>query len=101
MWIHNSNEMRSPIVKKILEEMDRDPWYVKLRRWFRLQRWVMVCKTRKYWEKMKIVDIEFIWIVGFGFVPQDKWTFVVILPFVILTIEKNEKHDRTDEIHFL
>jgi hypothetical protein len=35
-------------VQRLLDEMDKDPWYVKLKRWFRLQIWVWKCLTRKY-----------------------------------------------------
>lgn len=42
---------RSPVVDRIIREMDQDPWHVKLRRWFRLKLWVWKCLTRKYWDK--------------------------------------------------
>ena len=35
--------MRSKITQRILEDMEKDPWYVKLRRWIRLQLWVYKC----------------------------------------------------------
>jgi hypothetical protein len=34
---------KSKIVQKMMDEMDRDPWHVKLRRWIRLQIWVYRC----------------------------------------------------------
>lgn len=38
-------------INQLLEEMKTDPWYTKLKRWFRLQIWVYTCLTRKYWDK--------------------------------------------------
>ena len=38
-------------LKKLEEEMKNDPWYVKLKLWFNLQKWVLMCRTRKYWDK--------------------------------------------------
>jgi hypothetical protein len=40
----------SDILKKLLEEMENDPWHVKLRRWCRLQVWVYKCRTRWIWD---------------------------------------------------
>lgn len=42
---------RSPVLQQILDETEKDPWYVKLRRWYRFQKWVLVCRTRKFWDK--------------------------------------------------
>jgi hypothetical protein len=36
------------ILKQLIEEMKNDPWHVRLRRWFRLQRWVWMCRTRGF-----------------------------------------------------
>jgi hypothetical protein len=44
-------EYNSPKINQLLEEMKTDPWYTKLKRWFRLQIWVYTCLTRKYWDK--------------------------------------------------
>jgi hypothetical protein len=43
-------ESKKGIIKQLTEEMKNDPWYVKLRRWFRLQRWVWMCRTRWIWD---------------------------------------------------
>ena len=43
--------MRSEITQRILDEMKKDPWYVKLRRWYRIEKWIIICQTRKYWDK--------------------------------------------------
>lgn len=51
MWVHKHNEMRSPIVIRLLEQMKRDPWHIKLMRWWRVKLWVWTCMTRKYWDK--------------------------------------------------
>jgi hypothetical protein len=36
--------MRSKTVQEILNEMEKDPWYVKLKREIKLQIWVYYCK---------------------------------------------------------
>jgi len=41
----------SPILEELEKDMDNDHWYVKLKRWYRLQKWVLTCRTRKYWDK--------------------------------------------------
>lgn len=43
--------MRSPVVDRLMREMEQDPWHVKLKRWWRVQVWVCICLTRKYWDK--------------------------------------------------
>lgn len=43
--------MRSKVIQQLLDEMKQDPWYIKLRRWFKVRQWVFVCLTRKYWDK--------------------------------------------------
>lgn len=43
--------MRSKVLQRILDEMDKDPWHVKLKRWYNLEKWVLICRTRKYWDK--------------------------------------------------
>jgi len=42
---------RSPVVDRIMNEMQQDAWYIKLRRWWNLKLWVWRCLTRKYWDK--------------------------------------------------
>jgi len=37
-------------LRRLTEEMKKDPWHVKLRRWFRLQRWMWMCRTRWIWD---------------------------------------------------
>ena len=34
---------RSKIVHKILDDMKKDSWWIKLRRWWRLKLWVYKC----------------------------------------------------------
>jgi hypothetical protein len=34
---------KSKIVQKMIDDMAKDPWYVKLRRWVRLQYWMYYC----------------------------------------------------------
>jgi hypothetical protein len=43
--------MRRKIFQRILSEMDRDPWYIKFKRWIKVHIWVYKCLTRKYWDK--------------------------------------------------
>ena len=43
--------MKSKTVQRLLDEMENDPWYVKLKRWYRLKVWTYKCLTRKYWDK--------------------------------------------------
>jgi len=43
--------MRSKVLERILDEMDKDPWYIKLRRNIRVHVWVWTCLTRRYWDK--------------------------------------------------
>ena len=43
--------MRSKTVQRLMDEMEKDPWHVKLKRWWRLKVWVYTCLTRKYWDK--------------------------------------------------
>ena len=43
--------MRSHVAERILNEMEKDPWRVKLKRWWRLKCWVWLCLSRKYWDK--------------------------------------------------
>jgi len=40
----------SDVLKKLLEEMENDPWHVKLRRWWRFQVWNYTCRTRWIWD---------------------------------------------------
>jgi hypothetical protein len=42
--------MRSKIIEDLLIRMESDPWHIKLRRWWRLQVWVFICKTRFIWD---------------------------------------------------
>lgn len=37
---------KSKIVQKMLDDMSKDPWYVKLRRHIRLKVWVYSCLLR-------------------------------------------------------
>jgi predicted chitinase len=42
--------MRSPILDKVFKDMEKDPWHVKLKRWWRVAIWVWVCRTRFIWD---------------------------------------------------
>ena len=41
----------STIMQEIREKMDKDPWHVKLKRWYRVRVWIYTCLTRRYWDK--------------------------------------------------
>ena len=43
--------MRSRKVQELMDEMEKDPWYIKLYLWYRLKVWTNMCLTRKYWDK--------------------------------------------------
>jgi hypothetical protein len=43
--------MKSQVTKRILAEMAADPWHKKLKRWFRLKRWIIMCRTRFIWDR--------------------------------------------------
>jgi len=44
------DNMRSKTLDLLLTEMENDPWYVKLRRWWRVKKWVWTCRTRWIWD---------------------------------------------------
>jgi len=44
--------MRSKAVERILNRMEKDPWWVKLKRWCIIQIWVYTCLTKKHWNKL-------------------------------------------------
>lgn len=46
---------RSPILEKLREEMLKDKWHVKLKRWLRLQYWLFYCLVfnNKYIRRIK------------------------------------------------
>lgn len=46
--------MRSKIVQRILDDMEKDPWYVKLKRWFKVECHVIKCLGLKKYIKHKI-----------------------------------------------
>ena len=33
-------------LRRLTEEIKKDPWHVKLRRWWKFKRWMWMCKTR-------------------------------------------------------
>lgn len=43
--------MKSDLLKQILDEMAQQPWHVRFRRWCRMQYYVALCLTRKWWDK--------------------------------------------------
>lgn len=41
--------MRNPVIERILKDMKKDPWYIKLRRWYRVEMWcVRAMGFKKY-----------------------------------------------------
>lgn len=49
--IINDMGYKSKNIQHLIDEMENDPLYVKLRRWLRLKVWTYKCLTRKYWDK--------------------------------------------------
>jgi len=47
----NKPVYHSKILQRLMEEMDKDPWHVKLKRSIRVHIWVWICLSRKYWDK--------------------------------------------------
>lgn len=43
--------MRSKTVERMFNEMKKDRWYVKLKRWYKVKLWTYACLTRKFWDK--------------------------------------------------
>ena len=41
---------RSKILKELINEMENDPWYVKLSRWCNVKKIVWLCRTRFIWD---------------------------------------------------
>ena len=35
----------------MLDQMENDNWYVKLKRWWNVKMWTYICLSRKYWDK--------------------------------------------------
>ena len=48
---NKARKYTSPLLESLINEMDNDPWYIKLKRWFRLKKWLFTCLTRRYWDK--------------------------------------------------
>jgi hypothetical protein len=42
---------RNNRIQLLLDEMKRDHWFIKLKRWYNLKLWTYKCMTRKYWDK--------------------------------------------------
>lgn len=42
---------RSPVLQRMLDKMEKDPWHVKLKRCMKVKFWIYMCMTRKYWDK--------------------------------------------------
>ena len=42
---------KSKVLDELFDEMNKDPWYIKLKRWVSVRIWVWKCLTRKYWDK--------------------------------------------------
>jgi hypothetical protein len=37
-------------LRRLTEEIKKDPWHVKLRRWWKFKRWMWMCRTRWIWD---------------------------------------------------
>lgn len=47
----NKPVYHSKVLQRLMEEMDKDSWHVKLKRSIRVHIWVWICMKRKYWDK--------------------------------------------------
>ena len=45
------NEMEPSNLQKLLDQIDHDPWYIKLWCWWNLKKWQASCWSRKFWDK--------------------------------------------------
>lgn len=50
-WNQNAPRPNGIACPKLEDEMNRDTRLSKLRRWVRLQQWLLICSTRKFWDK--------------------------------------------------
>jgi hypothetical protein len=46
-----AKKYKSSALQRMMDKMEKDPWWVKLKRWMRVEWWFFVCRTRKYWDK--------------------------------------------------
>jgi hypothetical protein len=46
-----ARKYKSAVLQRIMDKMEKDHWWVKLKRWIKIEWWVFVCSTRKYWDK--------------------------------------------------
>jgi hypothetical protein len=51
-YLHTIKEQAKPqgTLRRLTEEMKKDPWHVKLRRWWKFKRWLWKCNTRWIWD---------------------------------------------------
>ena len=40
----------NPLLQQILDEMEKQPWHIKLRRKIKINWWLFICWTRTYWD---------------------------------------------------
>lgn len=38
-----------------------------------------------------IFEFDFTWIIGFGYIPQSKRSFVIVLPFLMIDVTKKRE----------
>lgn len=38
-------------IRKLLKELEDEPWDLKIKRWFRLKYWHYYCMSRRFWDK--------------------------------------------------
>lgn len=78
--------MRSKVVQRLMNQMEKDPWHVKLKRWYNLEKWVLICRTRKYWDKQYQ---NYIWEKRKYFIMtkfKNRLLFTAFLPIMVLII---------------
>ena len=46
----NLREHKSEILDRLDSETKNDPWHIKIKRWWRIQKWLWTCRTRFIWD---------------------------------------------------
>ena len=46
----NPREYHSETLDRLDKEIKNDPWHLKIKRWWSLQKWLWTCRTRFIWD---------------------------------------------------
>ena len=50
---NNKSEIYNSIIKQFFDQMDKDHWYIKFNRWFKIKQWLFICNLRLIIHKIK------------------------------------------------